>query len=646
MTDNTKTQLDNLIKNVKEVVENIPTKTSELTNDSGYLTAHQSLAEYAKKDAVDNINNLLGIKQMNEQSTISNISTVSISNLSGSMVTVQLKSSNLIELPYDNNFSNIVPDISQTVTKNGVTFKPNNDGSISIWGSATEATVYSLRNYYLSPTVTSRLKLGAGSYTIGLCSNGARIEDASVRIVTNKYSASPIYLNHPATFTITDEQSSTLTTIQLQVTTNFKDITEDNPIVVYPMLNSGESLDLFTTPKKRLPSEVSSYIPEISCEVSKDLLVENLNLSENVQEINIENIKTLSITCPNKYLIEVISQITSQSNNSSFIDKIASITIGSNPKISKGNLNDGDEITLEETTAKKNKQLIFFGKIKTMGTIKIYHGVNLYNSGYIEINSTNLKVATYDTAENVRKDVEHGLTLTDYIGIVAKTGNKNNLSVTILTNGGSFTVENIWWGASNGAIKVVSSGSVLENVSITWNCSDFKKPIWAYGDSYFDFYNKARWTYHVVQWGFDSFAAFGFPGAKSSDVYPEWLRTLNHGTPNYALWCLGMNDIDTETGINSEWKNYVEKFIQDCMDKNIIPILATIPNTPDRRHTYKNEYVKNSGYRYIDFAKGVNSETYPASWDEGMLHTDNTHPTEEGAKALAIEALIDFPEII
>lgn len=40
MTDNTKTQLDNLIKNVKEVVENIPTKTSELTNDSGYLTTH------------------------------------------------------------------------------------------------------------------------------------------------------------------------------------------------------------------------------------------------------------------------------------------------------------------------------------------------------------------------------------------------------------------------------------------------------------------------------------------------------------------------------------------------------------------------------------------------------------------------------
>lgn len=76
-------------------------------------------------------------------------------------------------------------------------------------------TVYSLRNYYLSPTVTSRLKLGAGSYTIGLYSDDTRVENGSVRIVTNKYSASPIYLEHPATFTITDEQSSTLTTIQL-----------------------------------------------------------------------------------------------------------------------------------------------------------------------------------------------------------------------------------------------------------------------------------------------------------------------------------------------------------------------------------------------------------------------------------------------
>ena len=44
---------------INEVVNNkanktdIPTKTSQLTNDSGYLTQHQSLADYAKKSEVN-----------------------------------------------------------------------------------------------------------------------------------------------------------------------------------------------------------------------------------------------------------------------------------------------------------------------------------------------------------------------------------------------------------------------------------------------------------------------------------------------------------------------------------------------------------------------------------------------------------------
>lgn len=38
---------------IKEIVGTIPTKTSELTNDSGFLTEHQSLAEYAKTADVE-----------------------------------------------------------------------------------------------------------------------------------------------------------------------------------------------------------------------------------------------------------------------------------------------------------------------------------------------------------------------------------------------------------------------------------------------------------------------------------------------------------------------------------------------------------------------------------------------------------------
>ena len=60
---------------------------------------------------------------------------------------------------------------------------------------------------------------------------------------------------------------------------------------------------------------------------------------------------------------------------------------------------------------------------------------------------------------------------------------------------------------------------------------------------------------------------------------------------------------------------------------------------------YKNEIIRSSGYRYIDFAKAVNAEAVGSSWYAGMLSTDNVHPTQEGAKALASRFLLDVPEI-
>ena len=74
-------------------------------------------------------------------------------------------------------------------------------------------------------------------------------------------------------------------------------------------------------------------------------------------------------------------------------------------------------------------------------------------------------------------------------------------------------------------------------------------------------------------------------------------------------------------------------------------ILATIPNVPSIRHDYKNAIVRASGYRYIDFAKAVNAEAVGATWYADMLSSDNVHPTELGAKALASRILLDVPEI-
>jgi hypothetical protein len=637
---------DGVVKDFSSKELTVPTKLSEFENDSGYATKDV----VPSKIFMDCVESALGIKIDSETATIEGISSIDINNLQDETASVVLKSDNLCQLPYDNNFANEAQNEDATATKNGVTFKPNADGSISVWGTATAVTQYQLRNYYRSASNTSRFKLPAGTYTVGIYSNTGTV-GSKIRVVCNKYTATAVYEGHPGTFIVTDDTASTFTTFAIQVTTSFTDVTEDDPVIVYPMLNEGDSLKPFNTPKKRLPVEENSYIPDALYEVSKDGVIENVSFNDSVKSIETSGVKELSISSSLKYKIAVTALVDSSEVNSTLLKDLKileSCSSGFSPKnICVESFNSGDEIVFEESLAKKNKQLVFFGSVSTMGTIKFYHGVNVYNSGRVEISSTNVKVVTYNTTDIVRKDVEHGLTIADYIGVIITVGNNNNIAVTVVTNGGTFTVDdNIWWGSSNGEVKIVSDGAVLSNVSTSWDCSDFKKPIWLYGDSYLDFWSTTRWPHYLIKWGYDNLAAFGYPGAKSENVYPEWLRTLNHGTPKYAVWCLGMNDIDNDASINSDWKTYADQFIQDCKDNQIEPILATIPNTPERRHTFKNEYVRASGCRYIDFAKAVNAETYPSEWYTGMLYTDNTHPAEQGAIALAMRALTDLPEFL
>ena len=48
-----------------DVVLDIPSKTSQLENDSGYLTEHQSLAEYAKKSDIPDVSDYVTDTELN-----------------------------------------------------------------------------------------------------------------------------------------------------------------------------------------------------------------------------------------------------------------------------------------------------------------------------------------------------------------------------------------------------------------------------------------------------------------------------------------------------------------------------------------------------------------------------------------------------
>lgn len=140
----------------------------------------------------------------------------------------------------------------------------------------------------------------------------------------------------------------------------------------------------------------------------------------------------------------------------------------------------------------------------------------------------------------------------------------------------------------------------------------------------------------------------GVAGSTSVDAYTSFETFLLYGKPKYALWCMGMNDgSDTDISTPSKkWKENFDKFIEKCKEMNIIPILATIPNVPQRTHIAKNKIIKESGYRYIDFAHVVGADAQGATWYPTLLSDDQVHPTVQGGRTLYGQAIVDFPEMM
>ena len=117
------------------------------------------------------------------------------------------------------------------------------------------------------------------------------------------------------------------------------------------------------------------------------------------------------------------------------------------------------------------------------------------------------------------------------------------------------------------------------------------------------------------------------------------------GKPKYVLWCMGMNDSDSSDSYNTEWYNTLQEVIKICEENNITLILSTIPNTPKNDNNAKNNWIKNSGFRYIDVAQYVNLYNN-VNWDEGMLSSDNVHPTDLGSETIAQGVVNDLQDIL
>lgn len=315
--------------------------------------------------------------------------------------------------------------------------------------------------------------------------------------------------------------------------------------------------------------------------------------------------------------------------------------------LSKASMSAGEEAQIApEIDNKKNCVYEMFAKFDSFTSITVAHGKTNYAGSFIVVDNTNI-ISYYNNGGDpiVMGTYAHGLTISDYINVRIDVANDHEFKavVTVNTNGGQFSQGNVSFGGCRGT-TIVSGGQSMTDVVGKYFVRDMYSDVWVFGDSYISLGDPNRWADQLMLSGYKNVLFSGFSGAASLTEIASFRNLIERNLPRTVCWCIGMNDGDTDKEVNANWQTVLNEVINTCSEKGIELVLATVPNVPNLRHDYKNEIVRASGYRYIDFAKVVNAEAVGATWYSGMLSSDNTHPTQEGAKALASRFLLDVPE--
>lgn len=309
-------------------------------------------------------------------------------------------------------------------------------------------------------------------------------------------------------------------------------------------------------------------------------------------------------------------------------------------------LASGDNILLSNARSdlRKGIRLVFEATVTNgtdfeIGFSTSESSVNTYPHNIISITSENISY------NNV--NYPHGLNITGRLQLLFEYLSNATVDVTLLSNGNSFK-QNIAFTMSNPAVPYVkSNGLIATGCKLTFTCTDIRKKIWIFGDSYIA-YLKSRWAYYLKEYGYDTNVLLdGFPGMGSVNARVSFTKLLDLGRPSYAVWFMGMNDgSDTnDTTPNINWVSERDNFIALCEKNNVEPIFATIPNVPSINHKGKNKWIRESGYRYIDMCHAVGADVN-VNWYGDMLSSDKIHPSESGAKALFTQVLLDLPEVM
>ncbi|MBR6557838.1 MAG: SGNH/GDSL hydrolase family protein [Clostridia bacterium] len=312
-------------------------------------------------------------------------------------------------------------------------------------------------------------------------------------------------------------------------------------------------------------------------------------------------------------------------------------------KATKEILCDGECIAISSPNSKNYNKIEFNAKVTSFDNnskVVISHGkTSPWCSAYIVIDAESVYLYEYLREEKLLEKIPHGLSISGSVNILITVGAGFFANLVITAPSGSFTKE-IFWNGSREDILAESTGATFTDCTLTYRIDGINKDIWLIGDSYFDFWGK-----YIVNLGYGNFYLDGHSG-RCTDVAIDSIKTnLLYAKPKKMVWFMGMNDPDEEDKVNSSWINCFYILRDICLENDIELILSTVPNTPERNNKYKNEIVRNSGYRYIEICSAVGADTC-RGWTSGLIDPeDYVHPSPEGTKIISECILSALPEI-
>jgi lysophospholipase L1-like esterase len=153
---------------------------------------------------------------------------------------------------------------------------------------------------------------------------------------------------------------------------------------------------------------------------------------------------------------------------------------------------------------------------------------------------------------------------------------------------------------------------------------------------------KDRWAYKVFQ--SNGAANIGHAGNTAAQLLARLNTDLLKFRPKYVHVLIGTNDTNFDT-----WKSNVQSIIDQIHSIGANPILGTVPPAyAERQTTYNNmnNWVKNSGYRVVNYAAALTVNNDEVTKDSTLLLSDGVHPNVAGHQKMYDQFVFDLDAIL